>query len=83
MVTRAGSSSALAFGSVRLEHLVGGDGVFVVKPPPPGEDGVELEGEAGMGMDGEEDGGRWLAKAFMTEWVADKLNEDAQRKAAP
>ncbi|GAA5843400.1 hypothetical protein JCM11251_002469 [Rhodosporidiobolus azoricus] len=82
-----GSTSALAYGSVRLDHLEGEgemDGVFVVKAP------VQEEGKVGEGMDapevgdgaGEsgEEGGRWFAKGFMPEWLQFRLEEEAISK---
>ncbi|GAA5975763.1 hypothetical protein JCM11641_005866 [Rhodosporidiobolus odoratus] len=81
------STLALAFGSVRVDHLGEGngadDGVFVVKVSV--EDGKVGEGkeapEVGDGAgEAGEDGGRWLAKAFMPEWLAWKLEEEQLSK---
>ncbi|GAA5938673.1 hypothetical protein JCM1841_000637 [Sporobolomyces salmonicolor] len=73
------STTALAFGSVRIDHLGTGeketDGVFVVKAPV--VDGGEVGDGAG---ESEEEGGRWLAKAFMPEWVELKLEEEQVSK---
>ncbi|KAI5476327.1 aminomethyltransferase [Pseudohyphozyma bogoriensis] len=79
LINRAGSSSTLAFGSVRLEHIGDAEndmeGVFVVKVE------VEEGGEVGDGKgESEEEGGRWLAKAFVPEWVGRKLQELEEAK---
>ncbi|BGP40413.1 ccr4 associated factor [Rhodotorula kratochvilovae] len=90
--TAAGQTVALAYGSVRLDHLSSseggdGDGVFVVKAPvdkegtvgaAEGKEGVLERGE-GAGESGEE-GGRWLAKGFKPEWLEWKLEEEAVSK---
>lgn len=90
MVSRSDLSTlTLAFGSVRLKHvppflLAEGEGerdefegVFVVKPPK-----IEAEvGEVGDGRgESEEVGGRWLAKAFRSEWLEGKLREEEEGK---
>ena len=81
VVTKTGRSFALAFGSVRLEHIVNTgnadlDGVFVVKAK------IEDGGEVGLGMgESEEEGGRWLAKAFVPAWVTRRLEEEEAKKA--
>ncbi|BGP16547.1 hypothetical protein JCM10213_000541 [Rhodosporidiobolus nylandii] len=81
---------SLAYGSVRVEHLGEGtdefDGVFVVKAPV--EDGKVGGGTAGREApeigdgagESSEEGGRWLAKAFMPDWLAWKLEEEALSK---
>ncbi|GAA6001525.1 hypothetical protein JCM10207_006708 [Rhodosporidiobolus poonsookiae] len=88
LLSSSGSTTALAFGSVRVDNLGDGsnaqDGVFVVQAP------VKEEGKVGEGRDapevgdgaGEssEDGGRWLAKAFMPEWLSWKLEEEELSK---
>ncbi|GAA5910555.1 hypothetical protein JCM6882_008556 [Rhodosporidiobolus microsporus] len=81
------STCALAYGSVRLDHLEGEgefDGVFVVKAP------VQEEGKVGEGKEApevgdgagesQEEGGRWFAKGFMPEWLSWKLEEEAVSK---
>ncbi|GAA6028340.1 hypothetical protein JCM8097_006985 [Rhodosporidiobolus ruineniae] len=85
-------TTALAFGSVRVEHIGDGtgdaekEGVFVVKAAVVAEDGkVGAEGreapELGDGAgESDEEGGRWLAKAFMPEWLEFKLEEEAIAK---
>ncbi|GAA5854255.1 hypothetical protein JCM8547_001753 [Rhodosporidiobolus lusitaniae] len=84
------STLSLAYGSVKLEHLGEGtkedDGVFVVKAPV-GEEGKLGEGreapEQGDGAgENQEEGGRWLAKAFMPDWLAFKLEEEEIRKGS-
>lgn len=72
---------------MRLDHLGDGtkadDGVFVVKAPAPVEGESEKEkGEAGTvsepgdgAGENQEEGGRWLAKGFMTDWLEFKLEE--------
>ncbi|ORY81734.1 hypothetical protein BCR35DRAFT_303859, partial [Leucosporidium creatinivorum] len=74
------STITLGFASVRLEHLEAqGEGpeadelkgVFVVKPPK-NEDGEVGHGEG----ESEEMGGRWLARAFRSEWLEGKLEEE-------
>ncbi|GAA6052906.1 hypothetical protein JCM3770_004402 [Rhodotorula araucariae] len=98
--TAAGQTVALAFGSVRLDHLDpaeggggggggDGDGVFVVKAPVDkegavggaaegGKEGVTERGD-GAG-ESDEEGARWLAKGFKTEWLEWKLEEEAVTK---
>ena len=90
--TPGGATLALAFGSVRLDHLSAdeggqGDGVFVVRAPVSNEgvvgaggegEGVQERGD-GAGESGDE-GGRWLAKGFRTEWLEWKLEEEAVAK---
>lgn len=49
--------------------------MFVVKPPK-SEDGEVGHGEG----ESEEEGGRWLAKAFGSEWLEQKLEEEARGK---
>lgn len=70
----ATTSMILGLGSVRLEHIGGdgeGEGVFVVTPPAP-EEGVEVvEREEGGEKDADER--RWLAKAFVPDWVKEKI----------
>ncbi|KAL8293594.1 hypothetical protein RQP46_000295 [Phenoliferia psychrophenolica] len=81
LVTKTGRSFALAFGSVKLEHFVDtaqvdSDAVFVVKAK------IEDGGEVGMGMgESDEEGGRWLAKAFVPEWVTRRLEEEEAKKS--
>ncbi|GAA6001424.1 Iba57p [Rhodotorula paludigena] len=96
-----GQTLALAYGSVRLDHLDDGegssaDGVFVVKAPVSEDAAVESREEgkrprAGRAKDevvergdgageSDEEGGRWLAKGFKTEWLEFKLEEEAIAK---
>lgn len=88
---------ALAYGSVRTDHLGEGtdefDGVFTVKadisdeavvqgsaiPGADGAGGRPVEAGDGAG-ESEEEGGRWLAKAFMPAWLEFKLEEEAIAK---
>ncbi|KAM0791228.1 hypothetical protein ACM66B_005709 [Microbotryomycetes sp. NB124-2] len=79
VLARSGLSTiTLGFGSVRTDHVGGSeeqDSVFIVKPPA-----VE-GGEIGHGAgESEEEGGRWLAKAFRSEWLNQKLAEESERK---
>ncbi|GAA5833892.1 hypothetical protein JCM9279_001652 [Rhodotorula babjevae] len=103
--TPSGATLALAFASVRLDHLSGdeggagegeGEGVFVVRAPVSGEGvvGAVGEGEGAQGVaeegavlergdgagESEDEGGRWLAKGFRTEWLEWKLEEEAVAK---
>ena len=67
-------SMILALGSVRLEHIgTGGvdEGVFVVTPPVP-EEGVEVP-EVVEEAEKDVDERRWLAKAFIPDWVAENI----------
>lgn len=76
LVSRSGSSTALAFASVRLEHIdeSGGGGVLVVNP-------LLVEGEEGEnGFESGEEGGRWLGKAFVPDWVRERLEEASRAK---
>ncbi|KAM0752660.1 Aminomethyltransferase folate-binding domain-containing protein [Meredithblackwellia eburnea MCA 4105] len=89
-ITPFGQSLTLGFGSVRLEHVAqnGEDeeideriGVFVVNPPKVDKE-VEMEDE-GLKESGEgelEEGGRWLAKAFVPEWVGERLRDAEERR---
>lgn len=59
---------------MRLEHIGGegeGEGVFVVTPPVP-EEGVESV-ESVDGGEKDQDERRWLAKAFVPDWVKEKI----------
>ena len=74
----------LAFGSVRLEHLEG-DALFEVKPPKKdaseADGAVKVEGEMSDDMGAwDEEGVRWFAKAFKSEWLAQKVAEEAEGK---
>jgi hypothetical protein len=84
---------ALAYGSVRTDHLGEGtdefDGVFTVKADVSDEAVVagsaaavsEPPLELGDGAgESDEAGGRWLAKAFMPAWLEFKLEEEAIAK---
>lgn len=98
---------ALAYGSVRTDHLGKGedefDGVFTIKADVSDEAVVQGQtasgGEksaasapgTGAGADkpvelgdgageSDEEGGRWLAKAFMPAWLEFKLDEEAIAK---
>ncbi|KAK4054586.1 ccr4 associated factor [Microbotryomycetes sp. JL201] len=79
VLARAGLSTiTLGFGSVRTDHVGGPeahDSVFVVKPPV--VEGAEVGNGAG---ESDEEGGRWLAKAFRSEWLDAKLAEESERK---
>ncbi|TNY24759.1 glycine cleavage T-protein [Rhodotorula diobovata] len=103
-LTPGGGTLALAYGSVRLDHLAAdeggdgdGDGVFVVRAPVGDEGAVGAGGGAGETLEGQgakervvergdgagesdEEGGRWLAKGFRTEWLEWKLEEEALSK---
>lgn len=50
--------------------------MFIVKVPI--SEGVEVGHGAG---ESEEEGGRWLAKAFIPEWIKEKIREEDARKA--
>ncbi|GAA5893660.1 hypothetical protein JCM8208_000852 [Rhodotorula glutinis] len=103
--TPGGATLALAFGSVRLDHLSvdeGGEaegeggGVFVVQAPVSGEGvvgaGAAEGGDGGGGKEegvlergdgageAQDEGGRWLAKGFRTEWLEFRLEEEAVAK---
>ncbi|GAA5983346.1 hypothetical protein JCM10908_000249 [Rhodotorula pacifica] len=85
---------ALAYGSVRTDHLGEGtdefDGVFTVKAEISDEAVLASAGgestngepvELGNGAgESDEAGGRWLAKAFMPAWLEFKLEEEAIAK---
>lgn len=79
VVTRTGASIALGIGSVRLEHIGAPEdskaGVFVVKPP------VVEGGEVGDGAgESDEEGARWLAKAFLSDWLMEEIMKDEAQK---
>lgn len=81
ITTSSGLETVLAFGSVRLEHIEEGDAVFVVKEPVIEVDGsTEVEVSASEEVKVvEKEEGRWLAKAFIPEWIMEKKKEDARK----
>lgn len=66
-------SMILGLGSVRLEHIGTGEseGIFVVTPPVP-EEGAEMPAVV-EGAEKDTDERRWLAKAFVPDWVAERI----------
>ncbi|KAK4051074.1 ccr4 associated factor [Microbotryomycetes sp. JL221] len=79
VLARSGLATiTLGFGSVRTDHVGGReemDSVFLVKPP------VVEGGEVGHGQgESDEEGGRWLAKAFKSDWLERKLAQEAEYK---
>ncbi|BGP02308.1 Glycine cleavage T-protein [Rhodotorula toruloides ATCC 204091] len=93
LVSQSGVQTiTLAYGSVRTDQVGDGadpnEGVFVVKAPVSETATVGSEGEAkseavelgdGAG-ESQEEGGRWLAKAFLPAWLEFKLEEEAIAK---
>lgn len=93
LVSQSGLQTiTLAYGSVRTDQVGDGadpnEGVFVVKAPVSETATVGSEGEAksdavelgdGAG-ESQEEGGRWLAKAFLPAWLEFKLEEEAIAK---
>ncbi|GAA5838985.1 hypothetical protein JCM5353_006830 [Sporobolomyces roseus] len=68
LISPSGSTSTIAFASVKIDAL---DQTFVVSPPSKKEgDGV------GELQEGEMEEGRWFAKAWMNEWVEFRLEEE-------
>lgn len=65
---------------MRLEHLEG-DALFEVKPPKKEEANDAVKEEMNDEMSAwDEEGVRWLAKAFKSEWLERKLVEEAAGK---
>lgn len=81
-ITQLGAAAPIAFASVRLDYLRLFDdmdddpftGVFAVGAPEGSPSGQAT-------VDGDDfEGGRWLAKAFVPDWVLHKLQLEASHE---